>query len=126
MTSGSGSSSSTLNFSPGVSGAFKGFLKFQGCCVGGLLLTRRFGRTRLDFLLPSVMSILMTAVVLKEGWPRSRACTTSDQVQSLCLVMFWMMAMDLILTLLQCPCFCKTAEPPRCLSFPRLSRGARA
>lgn len=42
------------------------------------------------------MSILTTAVVLKDGEPRSRAWTTTDHLQSLCLVMFCTISIDLM------------------------------
>lgn len=47
-------------------------------------------------LTASVISILTTAVVLKDGDPLSLAWTTRDHLQSFCLVMFCTISMDLI------------------------------
>ncbi len=47
-------------------------------------------------LTASVISIFTTAVVLKDGEPRSRAWTTTDHRQSFCLVMFCTIFIDLM------------------------------
>lgn len=47
-------------------------------------------------LTDSVMSIFSTAVVLKDGKPRSRAWTTTDHLQSFRLVMFCTISIDLM------------------------------
>ncbi len=47
-------------------------------------------------LTASVISIFTTAVVLKDGDPRSRAWTTTDHRQSFCLVMFCTIFIDLM------------------------------
>lgn len=47
-------------------------------------------------LTASVMSMLTTAVVLKDGEPLSLAWTTRDHLQSFCLVMFCTISMDLM------------------------------
>lgn len=47
-------------------------------------------------LTSSVISIFRTAVVLKDGEPRSLAWTTNDHMQSLFFVMLWMMSSERI------------------------------
>lgn len=56
------SSSSTLKLCPVFSAALKGFLKVQWLCVLCLLLTRRLGRMRLDFLLRMKVAVEMMTV----------------------------------------------------------------